>query len=86
MSRPMARPSSTGRAPRSAFQNGIFPGSPGAGHHEHAVARDLGDPPARGAEHEDLAHAALEDHLLVELAHAPAGRGPDRPPSARKTP
>ena len=30
-SRPMASPSSRGRAGPSAFQNGIFPGSPGAG-------------------------------------------------------
>ena len=36
---------------------------------EHPVVRDLLDTPARGAEHERLAHARFEDHLLVELAH-----------------
>ena len=39
---------------------------------QHAVARDLDDAPARGPQHEDLARAALEDHLLVELAHPEA--------------
>ena len=42
------------------------------GHDEHAVAGDLGDAPGGGAEDEHLADAALEHHLLVELAHAPA--------------
>src|SRR5918912_32162 len=37
---------------------------------EHAVARDLLDPPRRGAEQERLARARLVDHLLVELADA----------------
>ena len=36
--------------------------------------RDLLDPPRRGAEHERLADAALEDHLLVELADARRAR------------
>ena len=49
VSRPSARPSSTGRAARSPCQNGILPGSPGAGVDQHAVARDLDDAPARGA-------------------------------------
>ena len=40
--------------------------------HEHAVARDLLDPPRRGAEHDHLARARLVDHLLVELADAAA--------------
>src|SRR5215207_1244820 len=40
--------------------------------HEHAVAGDLLDPPGRGAEQERLPRARLVDHLLVELAHAPA--------------
>ena len=84
VSRPIARPSSTGRAPRSAFQNGILPGSPGAGTTQHAVARDLGDAPARGAEDEDLAGAALEHHLLVELAHAPAAALARRPGRRRR--
>src|SRR5216110_1303295 len=39
---------------------------------EHAVARDLLDPPGRSAEQEGLARAGLVDHLLVELADAAA--------------
>jgi hypothetical protein len=39
---------------------------------EHAVARDLLDPPGRRAEHDHLARARLVDHLLVELADAAA--------------
>ena len=35
---------------------------------EHSVARDLLDPPARGAEQERLAGSRLVDHLLVELS------------------
>src|SRR5207302_4728592 len=35
---------------------------------EHAVARDLLDPPGGGAEEERLPGARLVDHLLVELA------------------
>ena len=49
------------------------------GRDEHAVVRDLLDAPGRGAEQERLADAALEDHLLVELADARAGpRSPAR--------
>ena len=44
------------------------------GRDDHAVARDLLDPPRRGAEQEDLARARLVDHLLVELADAAAVR------------
>ena len=47
-------------------------GHAGRGGDEHAVARDLLDPPRRGAEQEHLALARLVDHLLVELADAPA--------------
>ena len=39
---------------------------------EHAVARDLFDPPRRGAEQERLAGTRLVDHLLVELADTAA--------------
>jgi hypothetical protein len=39
--------------------------------HEHAIVRDLLDTPRAGAEEEGLALAALEDHLLVQLAHPP---------------
>ena len=44
------------------------------GRDDHAVARDLLDPPRRRAEQERLAGARLVDHLLVELAHAAAVR------------
>ena len=47
-------------------------GNPGRRRDEHAVARDLLDPPRRGAEQERLTGARLVDHLLVELADAPA--------------
>ena len=55
----------------------------GAGHarrgrDDDAVARDLLDPPARGAEQEDLARPRLVDHLLVELADPAAVREVDR--------
>src|SRR5207302_10402683 len=40
--------------------------------HEHAVARDLLDPPGRCPEQERLSRARLVDHLLVELADPPA--------------
>ena len=39
---------------------------------DHAIARDVLDPPGRRAEDERLALAALGDHLLVELADARA--------------
>src|SRR5205814_499770 len=39
---------------------------------EHAVARDLLDPPRRGAEEERLPGTGLVDHLLVELADTAA--------------
>ena len=44
------------------------------GRHDHSIVRDLLDPPGRGTERDDLADPALVDHLLVELAHPPAGR------------
>src|SRR5207302_5792382 len=54
-----------------------FPERDGAGHagrgrHEHAVARDVLDPPRGRAEHDHLAGARLVHHLLVELADAAA--------------
>ena len=66
----MARPNSSGRPDASPFQNGILPGWPGAGETMHLVVGDVLDAPGRGAEQEGLADAALEDHLLVELADA----------------
>ena len=43
--------------------------------HEHAIPRDLLDPPGRRAEQERLALACLVHHLLVELAHAATAVG-----------
>ncbi len=43
-------------------------GDAGSRGDDHAVARDLLDPPARRAEQERLPRAGLVDHLLVELA------------------
>ena len=74
---PSARPSSIGRPTASPFQNGSLPGTPGAGRDRDPVVADLLDPPAARAEDDDVAvHARPElvDHLLVELADAPAGR------------
>ncbi len=45
---------------------------PRRGRDEHAVARDLLDPPRRRAEHDHLPRARLVHHLLVELADAAA--------------
>ena len=45
-------------------------GNAGRGGDEHAIARDLLDPPRARAEQEDLPLARLVDHLLVELADA----------------
>src|SRR2546423_15212804 len=42
---------------------------------EHSVARDLLDPPGRGAEQESLAGSRLVDHLLVELSDPAAAVG-----------
>ena len=55
------RPSRTGRRPAHRGRRD-----------EDAVARDLLDPPRRGAEHEGLALPRLVDHLLVELADTAA--------------
>ncbi len=51
------------------------PGGAGGRGDDHAVARDLLDPPGGGAEEEGLARARLVDHLLVQLAHPAARRG-----------
>src|SRR5262249_37175526 len=47
----------------------------GGGPDKDAIVGDLRDPPGRGAEEEDVAHARLEDHLLVELANPAAPGG-----------
>ena len=43
------------------------PGRAGGRGHDHAVARDLLDPPGGRAQQEGLAGAGFVDHLLVEL-------------------
>ncbi len=54
-----------------ALPEGHGAGGAGGGRDDHAVARDLLDPPGGGAEQERLPGAGLVDHLLVELADAP---------------
>ncbi len=44
----------------------------GSGGDQHPVGRDVLDAPGGGAQHEDVAHPGLVDHLLVELADPPA--------------
>src|SRR5438067_1255957 len=58
------------------------PGKPGRGRDEHAVARDLLDPPRRGAEQEGLPRPRLVHHLLVELADPPAAVDEEHPEEA----
>ena len=48
-------------------------GLAGGGGDEHPVGGDGLDAPGAGAEGEDVAHAGLVDHLLVELAHPAPG-------------
>ena len=69
----MAWPSSAGRPRVSPFQNGSRPGDAGRRGDQHPVVGDVLDPPARGAQREDVADPGLVDHLLVELADPPAG-------------
>ena len=64
-----ARARAGGPAPRRC-QNGILPGSPGAGETSTRSRVISLDAPRRRAEHEHLADARLEDHLLVQLADA----------------
>src|ERR1019366_5883218 len=63
---------------RVALPEGHRPWRAGRRGDDHAVAGDLLDPPAGGAEQEGLTGARLVDHLLVELAHAPPIREGDR--------
>ena len=49
-----------------------LPGLPRRRRDDHAVERDVLDPPRAGAEHEHLAAAALVHPLLIELADATA--------------
>ena len=59
-----------GTPDRVAVPERHLAGNAGRRGNDDAVARDVLDPPARGAEHEDVADARLVDHLLVELADA----------------
>ena len=66
----MRRPNSSGRPGPSPFQNGILPGSPGAGLHKNPVMGDVHDAPGGSAEDEGLVGVGLKDHLFVEFANA----------------
>src|SRR4029077_14204670 len=69
-------PQLEGASERVALPEGDGAGGAGGGGDDHAVASDLLDPPGGGAEHVRLAGARLVDHLLVQLADAPAvGQG-----------
>ena len=82
----MASPNSRGRPARSPFQNGILPGSPGAGEtstRSWVISWILQEDAPRT---KVSPGAALEDHLLVELADARgAGAGADQE-DAEQTP
>ena len=75
---PMAAPSSAGRPEGVAGPEGQPARLPGSGGDEDAVVGDVLDPPAGGAEGEDVADPGLVDHLLVELAD-PAAAAPFSP-------
>ena len=59
-----------GSAERVALPERQAAGDARRGGDEHPVVGDVLDPPAGGAEGEDVADAGLVDHLLVELADA----------------
>ena len=85
---PKARPSSSGRRWRVALPEREPARRARSGGDQHLVVGDLLDPPARGAEGEDVADPGLVDHLLVELADPAAGacRPEALPSPTRKTP
>ena len=62
----------------SPRQNGVRARDAGRRGDDDAVAADLLDPPGGRAEQDRLTRPGLVDHLLVELAHAPASGGADR--------
>src|SRR5207302_8233408 len=55
-----------------AFPERDRAGNAGRRRDEHAVARDVLDPPRRRTEHDHLTGARFVDHLLIELADAAA--------------
>ena len=75
---PIASPELLRAPDRVALPERHRAGRAGRGRDDHAVAADLLDPPGRGAEQERLPGARLVDHLLVELADAPAVGERDR--------
>ena len=75
---PRARPSSSGRPGLSPFQNGILPGSPGAGA-TTTRSRVMSSIRQVLAPSTNISPApALVDHLLVELADTASRRGGTR--------
>ena len=68
---PAQRATQFGRAPLVVAEPERQPPGPARRRRdEHAVVRDLLDPPAGGAESEHVADPSLVDHLLVQLADA----------------
>ena len=64
-------PAKLERAPRPiAFPERHLARLAGRGRYQHAVMRDVGDAPRRRAQNKSLVGMRLEDHLLVEFAHA----------------
>ena len=69
---PYRAPELHGPADAVSAPEGHRPRGTWCGGNDHPVAGDLLDPPGRCPEQEGLPRAGLVDHLLVELAHAPA--------------
>jgi len=64
-------PELQGAAGSIAVPEGHLPRFAGRGSDDHLVLGDLLDPPAGSAEDEHVALSRLEDHLFIQLAHAP---------------
>ena len=58
-----------------AMPEGHLAGLAGRGCHGDAIVGDLVDAPGGGAQDDGVAGAALEDHLLIQFAHARAACG-----------
>ncbi len=69
---PERPPELHGPAERVTLPERQLAGLPEGGGDQHPVMRDVLDPPARGAEGEDVTHAGLVDHFLVQLTDPPA--------------